>query len=101
MMMPITQNALAQPPRSWLRKMSPNTMISSQIQMKNMKNHRNDQKHLAGTEVVSHHHEESLLVARTRPACSRYSAARESDAPGSPTASSPSGDSHARHLLHA
>src|SRR5438128_6426508 len=38
MMMPITQSAFAKPPRSWLRKMSENTMISSQIQMKNKKN---------------------------------------------------------------
>ena len=37
-------SALAQPERSWLRKMSPKTMISSQIQMKNMKNQSNDQK---------------------------------------------------------
>ncbi len=42
-MMKITQSALAQPLRSWLRKTSLKTMISSQIQMKNMKNHRNDQ----------------------------------------------------------
>ena len=40
----ITHRALASPPRSWLRKMSPKTTISSQIQMKNMKNQRNDQK---------------------------------------------------------
>src|SRR5271165_5140748 len=33
MMMKITHSALAQPPMSWLRKMSTNTMISSQIQM--------------------------------------------------------------------
>ena len=33
MMMKITQSALAQPPMSWLRKMSMKTMISSQIQM--------------------------------------------------------------------
>jgi hypothetical protein len=33
MMMKITHKALAQPPMSWLRKMSMNTMISSQIQM--------------------------------------------------------------------
>ena len=44
MMMKITQIALANPPRSWLRKMSPKTMISSQIQMKNMKNQSIDQK---------------------------------------------------------
>ena len=35
--MKITQSALAQPPMSWLRKMSMNTMISSQIQMMNRK----------------------------------------------------------------
>ena len=40
----IVHSALAQPPRSGLRKMSPNTMISSQIQMKNRKNHSIDQK---------------------------------------------------------
>ena len=43
MMMPMVHRALPQPDRSWLRKMSLNTTISSQIQMKNMKNHRNDQ----------------------------------------------------------
>ena len=32
-MMQITHRALAQPPMSWLRKMSMNTMNSSQIQM--------------------------------------------------------------------
>ena len=31
--MKITHSALAQPPMSWLRKTSMNTMISSQIQM--------------------------------------------------------------------
>ena len=31
--MKITHRALAQPPMSWLRKTSMNTMISSQIQM--------------------------------------------------------------------
>ena len=31
--MKITHSALAKPPMSWLRKMSMNTMISSQIQM--------------------------------------------------------------------
>ena len=31
--MKITHSALANPPMSWLRKMSMNTMISSQIQM--------------------------------------------------------------------
>src|SRR6185312_16223000 len=36
------QRALAHPDRSWLRKMSLNTTISSQIQMKNRKNHRKD-----------------------------------------------------------
>ncbi len=40
----MTQMALATPPRSLLRKMSLNTMISSQIQMKNRKNHSIDQK---------------------------------------------------------
>ena len=39
----MTHRALAQPPRSWLRKMSANTMISNQIQMKNMKNQSIDQ----------------------------------------------------------
>ena len=34
----ITHSAFAPPPRSWLRKMSENTMISSQIQMKNNMN---------------------------------------------------------------
>src|SRR6478752_9367481 len=36
------QRALAHPDRSWLRKMSLNTTIRSQIQMKNRKNHRKD-----------------------------------------------------------
>ena len=35
--MKITQSALAKPPRSWLRKTSMKTMISSQIQMMNRK----------------------------------------------------------------
>src|SRR3954447_26543727 len=35
--------ALAKPPRSRLRKMSPKTLISNQIQMKNMKNQSIDQ----------------------------------------------------------
>ena len=39
-----TQTNLAKPPMSWLRKMSANTVISSQIQMKNMKNQSIDQK---------------------------------------------------------
>src|SRR4051812_43894620 len=39
----ITQRALAPPPMSWLRKMSPNTVMSNQIQMKNMKNQSIDQ----------------------------------------------------------
>ena len=38
-----TQSDLAKPPMSWLRKMSANTVISSQIQMKNMKNQSIDQ----------------------------------------------------------
>ena len=38
--MKITHRALAKPPRSWLRKMSTNTMISSQIQMKKRKKYR-------------------------------------------------------------
>ena len=38
--MKITHSALAQPPMSWLRKMSKNTMIASQIQMKNKKKYR-------------------------------------------------------------
>ena len=38
------QIAFAHPPRSGLRKMSPNTTISNQIQMKNMKNQSIDQK---------------------------------------------------------
>ena len=33
MMTKMTQSALAPPPMSWLRKMSMNTMINSQIQM--------------------------------------------------------------------
>ena len=44
----MTQRNLAKPPRSWLRKMSVNTMISSQIQMKKHVNHSIDQRHLAG-----------------------------------------------------
>ena len=40
----ITQIALAKPPRSWLRKMSPKTAMSSQIQMKNRKNQSIDRK---------------------------------------------------------
>ena len=40
----ITQIAFAQPDRSWLRKMSAKTVIRIQIQMKNRKNHNNDQK---------------------------------------------------------
>src|SRR6476469_7950516 len=43
-MMNSDQIAFAHPPRSGLRKMSPNTTISSQIQMKNMKNQSIDQK---------------------------------------------------------
>ena len=39
-MMRMHHSALAMPPRSWLRKMSPKTTISSQIQMKNMKKYR-------------------------------------------------------------
>ncbi len=35
--MKITHSALAQPPMSWLRKMSMNTVISNQIQMTNKK----------------------------------------------------------------
>src|SRR5262245_66324315 len=42
-MMKMHQIALAHPDRSWLRKMSLNTTISSQIQMKNRKNQRKDQ----------------------------------------------------------
>ena len=42
-MMKMLHSALPQPERSWLRKMSLKTMINSQIQMKNRKNHRNDQ----------------------------------------------------------
>ena len=42
-MMNIVHRALAEPPRSSLRKMSPNTTISNQIQMKNRKNHTMDQ----------------------------------------------------------
>ena len=40
----ITQMALRPPERSWLRKMSENTMINSQIQMKNKKNQSMDRK---------------------------------------------------------
>src|SRR6476620_8693161 len=39
----IVHNALVQPDRSRLRKMSANTVISSQIQMKKRKNHNIDQ----------------------------------------------------------
>ena len=39
----MVHSALPQPLRSSLRKMSPNTTISSQSQMKNMKNHNIDQ----------------------------------------------------------
>src|SRR4029453_717872 len=42
-MMKMHQIPLAHPERSWRRKMSPKTTISSQIQMKNRKNQRNDQ----------------------------------------------------------
>src|SRR5262245_55433865 len=38
-----TQRVLATPPMSWLRKMSANTVMSSQIQMKNNVNQMNDQ----------------------------------------------------------
>ena len=44
--------AFAQPDRSWLRKMSAKTVMSSQIQMKNRKNHIIDQEHLPGPEIV-------------------------------------------------
>ena len=44
MMMPITQSAFAHPERSWLRNRSAITPISNQIQMKNKKNQRIDQK---------------------------------------------------------
>ncbi len=40
--MKMTQNALATPDRSSLRKMSPNRAISTQIQMMNMKNQNID-----------------------------------------------------------
>src|ERR1700722_9463773 len=40
----IVHNALPQPERSWLRKMSLKTMISSQIQINQRKNHSMDQK---------------------------------------------------------
>src|SRR5260370_504551 len=40
----ITHSALAYPPRSWLRKMSPNTTISNQNQMKNRKKYNIDRK---------------------------------------------------------
>ena len=39
----IVHSALPHPDRSWLRKMSPKTTISSQIQMKNRKNQSIDQ----------------------------------------------------------
>ena len=39
----ITHSAFAQPPRSWLRKMSMKTVIRIQIQMKNKKNQIIDQ----------------------------------------------------------
>ena len=38
----ITHRNFATPPMSWLRKMSPNTTMSSQIQMKNKKNQSMD-----------------------------------------------------------
>src|SRR6476660_3159485 len=44
MTMKITHAAFAQPDRSWLRKRSLNTTISSQIQMKNRKNQSIDRK---------------------------------------------------------
>src|SRR3954454_16671309 len=44
MMTNSTHANLATPPMSWLRKMSENTMISSQIQMKNIVNQIIDQK---------------------------------------------------------
>ena len=44
MMTKITHRAFAQPPMSWLRKMSMKTMISSQIQMKNKKKYSIDRK---------------------------------------------------------
>ena len=40
----IDHNALPQPDRSWLRKMSANTRINNQIQMNHRKNHTIDQK---------------------------------------------------------
>ena len=43
-MMKIDHSALPHPERSGLRKMSPKTTISSQIQMKNRKNQSIDQK---------------------------------------------------------
>ncbi len=43
-MMKIDHSALPHPERSWLRKMSLKTTISSQIQMKNRKNQSIDQK---------------------------------------------------------
>ena len=42
--MKIVHSALAPPDKSLLRKMSPNSEISNQIQMKNMKNQSMDQK---------------------------------------------------------
>src|SRR3954452_21183527 len=42
--MKITHSAFDSPPMSWLRKMSLKTTISSQIQMKNRKNHSIDRK---------------------------------------------------------
>ena len=39
MMTKMHHNALIQPLRSWLRKMSENTMINNQIQMMKRKNH--------------------------------------------------------------
>jgi hypothetical protein len=52
------QMALTHPDRSWLRKMSLKTMISNQIQMKNMKNQSMDQK----TSPVPHSAANNLIA---------------------------------------
>src|SRR5215216_5724165 len=77
-MMKIDQSAFPQPDRSWLRKMSLNTMISSQIQMKNRKNQSIDQNtwpapHSAATNmnhsssVVGRHHRRPILRSTHHP----------------------------------
>ena len=55
--MKITHSALAQPPMSWLRKMSMNTMISSQIQMMKRKKYKHGQEGIEHRIAGSKHRE--------------------------------------------